>query len=338
VLAAWNPSASMQLQVWDERTGALRFQRLPDTGATVAALAGCAPADCLEQQAHGMRYRLSVHAVDADDARRDLLRRAFAVGLFMLWVATWVVLLVANRISAPLKLLAEQAESLIGNATDQPICVPPTGDEVAALATVLEASRQRLQAQVFRDVLTGLHNRRYLLEQQQLAFERMRSAGQLAALLVMDIDHFKQVNDRHGHDMGDQVLHEVAQRLQACRRESDMLVRHGGEEFVALLPVQAPEEAWTLATRMLHQVAGHPFQLANGTSLPVTISIGIAVGAAPHDGALDAADLFRRLFALADTALYQAKQAGRNRAVQAPQAVPQALAAAPSAPAAVMIA
>lgn len=329
VLAAWNPSANMQLQVWDERTGALRFERLHIADGPAPALAPCAPANCLAQRKDGLHYRLSVHGVDADDARRDLLRRAFAVGLFMLWIATWVVLLVANRIAAPLKQLAEQAESLIGNASDQPISIPASGDEVAALATVLEASRQRLRAQVFRDVLTGLYNRRYLLDQLDSTFKRMRSANQQAALLVMDIDHFKLVNDRQGHEAGDQVLQDVAQRLQACRRESDLLVRFGGEEFVALLAVQSPEEAATQAARMLRQVADSPITLPNGTELSVTISIGMALGAALQDGALDADDLFRRLFVVADGALYQAKQGGRNRLVQAPQAVPQQLAPAP---------
>jgi diguanylate cyclase (GGDEF)-like protein len=173
------------------------------------------------------------------------------------------------------------------------------------LAETLEALRQLAT----HDQLTGLLNRRefdrILLEET----ERSRRFGHGFALILLDVDHFKSVNDRHGHPTGDEVLKELARRLAEESRAVDRVVRFGGEEF-AVIMVEADEAmAMALAERLRAAVASRPLAVdAAGAALGRTISGGVAVY--PHDGADGAA-----IVAAADEALYRAKAAGRNRVV-----------------------
>lgn len=160
-----------------------------------------------------------------------------------------------------------------------------------------------------RDELTGLYNRREFQRIQGAQEERARSTGQPLALLMIDLDHFKGVNDRLGHAAGDQVLRQAAERIQAATRSADYAGRLGGDEFAVLLIGTDREGALTAAERVRSALASAPLQAA-GNDLTVTASIGLAV-LGPRPG--DAAGGREELLAAADRAMYQAKLAGRNR-------------------------
>ena len=159
------------------------------------------------------------------------------------------------------------------------------------------------------DQLTGLHNRRYMSGQLDALTRRAAVGGEPVALLVIDIDHFKKINDSFGHAVGDEVLREFAVRLASNVRAIDLPVRFGGEEFVVVMPETELEHAHRIAERIRLHVAGSPFRVMGGEELlTVTISIGVAASLGEHDGP-DA--LVRR----ADEAMYEAKARGRNRVV-----------------------
>jgi diguanylate cyclase (GGDEF)-like protein len=156
-----------------------------------------------------------------------------------------------------------------------------------------------------RDALTGLVNRRRLRAAGEEERRRARRFGHPFAAVMLDLDHFKQVNDQHGHGTGDDVLREVARRIQSIVREIDVPARYGGEEFAVLLPETGLDTAREVAERIRRAVAGAPIGTRQGP-LAVTLSAGVAV--------LDTqtGDLGTLLEA-ADAALYQAKAEGRNR-------------------------
>ncbi len=161
------------------------------------------------------------------------------------------------------------------------------------------------------DGLTGLFNRRYMETHLSTLVEQAASRGKPIAVMVLDIDYFKSVNDTHGHDAGDDVLREFSLRIRKSIRNIDLACRYGGEEFVLVMPETDMAVATMVAERLRRRIAGEPFSIQQGTgSLPVTISIGIAAIAAPTD---TAAAIFKR----ADEALYRAKRDGRNRVVPA---------------------
>ncbi|WP_043330144.1 GGDEF domain-containing protein [Curvibacter gracilis] len=159
------------------------------------------------------------------------------------------------------------------------------------------------------DRLTGLYNRLALMELMDHHLALARRRGSPLALLMLDIDHFKVVNDQHGHLVGDEVLRQVAQRAQARLRGADLLARFGGEEFLALLPATTVEGAQAVAEGIRRAVGDQPM-VVNGVSIPVTISIGVHA-AIPTEGPTAA----EAMIALSDQALYDAKHQGRNRVV-----------------------
>ncbi|MEM8787376.1 MAG: diguanylate cyclase [Pseudomonadota bacterium] len=158
------------------------------------------------------------------------------------------------------------------------------------------------------DPLTGLHNRRFADAHMPRLMARSATDSRPFAVMMLDLDAFKSVNDRFGHAAGDLVLRETALRLSGAVRAVDLVARWGGEEFLVALPGAAEEEATGIAERVRLAVAGTPFALGTaGAPLPITISIGLSV-ARPGCGA----DLVG-LLAEADAALYAAKRSGRNR-------------------------
>jgi two-component system cell cycle response regulator len=163
------------------------------------------------------------------------------------------------------------------------------------------------------DELTGLHNRRYLLAHLgEMMMARTDRDPIPAAILLLDIDHFKAVNDTHGHAAGDGVLRELAARAMGCVRSVDLVARLGGEEFVVVMPETDLAVAAAVAERLRLAVAAKPFAIAaSGETLHMTLSIG----AAATIGGGDSPD---RLLKRADDALYRAKTAGRNRVVADP--------------------
>ena len=160
-----------------------------------------------------------------------------------------------------------------------------------------------------RDPLTGLYNRRCAAPQLAAIAARAREEGSQFAVMVMDLDRFKQVNDAYGHAAGDQVLVEVARRLSANLRETDVLARIGGEEFLAILPQSCMTVARRVAERLCQAMDDQPIRLLSGEDLRVTVSIGVAVaGAAGEDSyAIDG------LVEQADLAVLESKGAGRNQ-------------------------
>jgi two-component system, sensor histidine kinase LadS len=173
----------------------------------------------------------------------------------------------------------------------------------------LAEANRRLSTLALQDPLTGLPNRVALESQLERALAAARRRQGALALLMIDLDGFKPINDRHGHQTGDQVLVEIAGRLRACTRGSDLVARLGGDEFVMLTEqVAAPEAAHQLAERVLSALR-RPLTV-EGQALSIGASIGIAVSAAATD---DATTLLRR----ADLAMYRAKHEGRDRYVDA---------------------
>jgi diguanylate cyclase (GGDEF)-like protein/PAS domain S-box-containing protein len=185
---------------------------------------------------------------------------------------------------------ARPIPSAEGDATDIIFAGRDVSQRVAA-EQALRASRDELEALARVDSLTGLANRRQFEERLTHALGRSRRHGQAVALMYMDVDHFKQVNDSFGHAAGDEVLRVFGQRLSACVRSGDLVARLGGDEFVVLIEdLDAPETAEGIAVE--------------GTTLHVTTSIGIAYSMHPA--------VSKTLATAADMALYAAKKAGRN--------------------------
>ena len=159
------------------------------------------------------------------------------------------------------------------------------------------------------DALTGLHNRRYMTSQLQALIGRANHGGESVAVLLLDIDHFKGVNDLFGHDAGDEVLREFGVRLATNVRAVDLPCRMGGEEFVVVMPGTRLEDAQRIAERIRINVEVAPFRILGGQeSLPVTVSIGVAATQGSDE---TPESLLKR----ADDGVYEAKSSGRNRVI-----------------------
>ena len=159
------------------------------------------------------------------------------------------------------------------------------------------------------DALTGLFNRRYMENHLATLIEQAGARGKPLAVMMLDIDYFKSINDSHGHDAGDDVLRDFALRIKRSIRGIDLACRCGGEEFVIVMPETDVTVAAMVAERLRRRIAAEPFAISQGTkSIPVTLSIGIAALRGQND---NAASLIKR----ADQALYRAKRDGRNRVV-----------------------
>ncbi len=162
------------------------------------------------------------------------------------------------------------------------------------------------------DQLTGLYNRRYLASHLSAMFDRAYWTGRPLSVMVIDIDHFKSVNDTHGHDVGDRVLKEFADRIANSIRGIDLACRYGGEEFLIAMPDTDLAFASVVAERLRQEVATAKFQLNSGRDeLAVTVSIGLA---STENGPDE--DSAQKLIKRADEALYEAKNGGRNRVIQ----------------------
>ncbi|WP_310385282.1 GGDEF domain-containing protein [Roseateles sp.] len=170
----------------------------------------------------------------------------------------------------------------------------------------MERAEQRNFELAMKDMLTGLANRRAISDQLQSTVARAQRQGQYLSVLMLDIDHFKRVNDNYGHQAGDVVLRAVAQALQSRLRAQDQIGRFGGEEFLAILPDTSLDGAQVLAEALRAAVEATPTQWG-AHCISTTISIGV------RGGAITGADTADSLVAAADAALYRAKQGGRNR-------------------------
>lgn len=164
------------------------------------------------------------------------------------------------------------------------------------------------------DPLTGLYNRRYAMRHVQSIIERARDEDNQFALMMLDLDEFKKVNDTYGHDCGDKVLKEFARRLQDNVRGVDLVARMGGEEFLVAMPETEVESAAFVAERVRLAIEATPVRIdADGGTVPITVSIGVAV-ASGHE--TDSEMVIRQ----ADAALYESKERGRNMVCVFPEA------------------
>ncbi len=161
------------------------------------------------------------------------------------------------------------------------------------------------------DQLTGLYNRRYLASHLSAMFDRAYWTGRALSVLILDIDHFKGINDRFGHDVGDKVIQVFADRIGSAIRGIDLACRYGGEEFLIAMPDTDINFARIVAERLRQDIASEKIPLNNGRDIvDVTVSIGIA---SSEDGPED--DTAQKLIKRADEALYKAKESGRNQVV-----------------------
>jgi diguanylate cyclase (GGDEF)-like protein len=183
--------------------------------------------------------------------------------------------------------------------------------QVASFALENATNRARLLRSGTTDVLTGWHNRAYLTMRLNEEVARAQRDDTVLTCLFLDVDFFKAVNDRYGHLAGDKVLREIASRIDAEVRSSDVASRYGGEEFVVLLPATASRDAQNLAERIRKAVSATPIEVDASNALTVTVSIGIA-SLGPDAVSSDLKSLGEGLIAAADVALYQAKADGRN--------------------------
>jgi len=177
--------------------------------------------------------------------------------------------------------------------------------ELAAAKTRLQEANRRLEELATTDDLTGLANRRRFMEVLKLEVERSRRHGSNLALVMIDIDGFKAINDAYGHAFGDRVLVEVAKALQGDARVTDLAARYGGDEFMVLMPETRVEEALGAVERMRKRIAERPVSDGKRT-LPISVSAGISAAEADRTATSDT------LIHLADEAMYAAKYAGGN--------------------------
>jgi len=179
-----------------------------------------------------------------------------------------------------------------------------------ATTIALDIENVRLHRVAVTDPLTGAYNREFLMQRLPQEIEAAIDRDRSLSLAMIDVDHFKAVNDQYGHGVGDVVLAEVARRLRSAIRAGDLLVRYGGEEFLAVLPKADAGRAWEVGERMRQRVCERAFDVGDGLALLLRVSVGIAQWRMGET----MPDLIER----ADIALYDAKERGRNRVEVAP--------------------
>ncbi len=181
------------------------------------------------------------------------------------------------------------------------------GKRILTLQHGLIQAREDLRFQATHDALTGIWNRGAILDLLRRELARAARSQSATGILMLDLDHFKQVNDTHGHLAGDVVLKEVAQRISQAVRSYDWVARYGGEEFLIVLPGCDKDQIYECAERVRSAIAGTPV-INSSSEISVTVSIGAAV-------AIRGATTETDILATTDVALYQAKNSGRNRTV-----------------------
>ncbi len=261
------------------------------------------------------QQEINGHLAYAVSVRQRALLGIAVVFVVGLGIAVLVGTVLARSIMTPIRGLAEGARRF--GAGDLSHRVPLGGeDELGALGRTFNAMAEALaQTQTTlrdlstRDGLTGLVNYREFHRQVTEEVARCRRYGRPFSLLMLDVDHFKDVNDTYGHLAGDEVLRAVAALIERTVRPADLVARYGGEEFVIVLPETTGAGAWALAERLRRRVADLTVAVPANGAVSLTVSVGLAVF--PED-----ADSFQGLLSAADQALYAAKSGGRNRAAR----------------------
>ena len=219
-----------------------------------------------------------------------------------------IVVTGANDTEARERAFVEGANDFIAKTSDHVefLARVRAHQKLAKTLQELERSRLHLHEQANTDPLTHLANRRSFFRMAQELMQQMRSRANPFSVVMLDIDHFKEINDTYGHKAGDYVLVQLAEVLNDAIREGDILARIGGEEFVVASPMTNRLAAIVLSERLRKSVEQSEF-VFEGSKIPVTISLGAAAMSAEPDDDLD------KLMAVADGRLYLAKQRGRNR-------------------------
>jgi len=219
---------------------------------------------------------------------------------------------------APLLLRGQLIGSLNQGSLDPRHFVPDTAtdllEHLAAVTTMCldnAVSRERLRWYGLMDPLTGVANRRLFDHRLGDEVERWLRRPEPLAYMLVDIDHFKRVNDEYGHQIGDEVLQQVAGVLGRDLRGADLLARYGGEEFVMLLPNTTRDQAAAIAQRICNNVAAHKFKVSKKRTLSINVSIGVTCLEKGINTGKQPPSMW--LFEQADKSLYAAKRAGRNR-------------------------
>ena len=190
----------------------------------------------------------------------------------------------------------------------------PLGDQHCPIYSELEQLRQsvaELAEQVRSDALTGLYNKRHLMASLETEMERTCRTLQATSLIMLDVDHFKAVNDTHGHLAGDKVLQSVARIIKSAIRKIDVACRYGGEEFAMILPSTPLLTAVHVAERVREFIAESPVGVGE-LKLPITVSIGVSSYLATQNASIE------KLLDRADKQLYRAKTSGRNQVCAEP--------------------
>jgi diguanylate cyclase (GGDEF)-like protein len=280
----WNLQ-TMEL-IWDDSMFALYHIRREDFSGAVDA------------------WEKSLHPDDRERSEQEVQdalagKRAFDTQFRVIWPNGEV-----HHIKAVAKVFRDD--------TGKPLRMLGTNIDITAEKLLSEA----LARQAHEDYLTGLNNRRYFMERAELELNRTKRFNNALSVLMMDIDFFKRINDRHGHKVGDAALIKLAEVSRQSLREIDLIGRVGGEEFAILLPQTGLELAVEVAERMRLALANTEVALLEGgVALQFTVSIGVSCLSSTDD-TLD------MLLAQADKALYEAKNSGRNRVCVAAVSVP----------------
>ena len=228
--------------------------------------------------------------------------RTFSDQLYVVAMLVWLLVCASRSL-----LLLFAPEWLFSNLLMTQVIWP--GVMVAygifAITSYMEETERKLKGEALQDPLTGLLNRRGMLETIRACLSYLQRKQQHAALLMIDLDFFKKINDEHGHDVGDVVLVEVAETMALLLRESDVLARFGGEEFLLFLPQTSTEQARLVAERLLVSVNELKLAVLAQSAQKLSISIGIATFGPDYD--------FATQLKRADQALYRAKGLGRCR-------------------------
>jgi diguanylate cyclase (GGDEF)-like protein len=257
-----------------------------------------------------------------DQAQHMLITSAAGSGLLLLLLSV-AMAMIHRRVLHPLAQTTQALRALADKQLDAPLPHPLADDEmaavIAAVGTLQVQTRQRealelerdslierLREQSNTDFLTGLPNRRAFFTAAERDLAQARRHGIGVVLILLDVDSFKQFNDRLGHAAGDQALTEVAQTVRRAQRQGDLVARFGGEEFVLLLSHCDQDQGLRFAERLREAVANTPVATPSGEVMHLTVSLGLADSA--HHGLN-----IETLLSLADTAMYQAKEAGRNQ-------------------------
>jgi diguanylate cyclase (GGDEF)-like protein len=226
---------------------------------------------------------------------------AIAVGIVISIVA---VLLIARSILHPLQSLQLGVRRFGSGSLSHRIGQLST-DEFGELALAFDSMAEKLEEMAARDTLTKLFNRREFHRYLTAEVKRSERYNHSMAVLMLDIDHFKWVNDQHGHQVGDEALKAVAARISRNVRSVDHVSRYGGEEIILILPETEREEALSMADQLRARIEKETLQLPSGLEVALTASIGVAVF--PADARTES-----QLVAAADAAVYEAKNEGRN--------------------------